>query len=170
MLSRALESIVHDHNLIFTDVSFQSQEQAIVGIAGIVDAILVRQKCSEDSTHLQKMMPIGAAACNAAHFDPHDQANMVHGNLGEEALKSCSPLSRLATASLVLVDDQNPVLRPSQGYDIVRQTVLPFSRFFVIDSLLGVRLANVDDCQPSQVLIIDEGRAKPTAGRRSRRN
>jgi hypothetical protein len=111
------------------------------------------------------MMPILAVARDAAHLDPQDQANVIHGNFGQETMKSGSPIGRLATASLVFVNEQDPVLGPSQGLCKVDQGVLPFPRFDVIEYLLRVGLANVDDCQPTEVSIIEGRLPQPEAGR-----
>jgi hypothetical protein len=43
------------------------------------------------------MMPILVVAGHAAHLDPQDQADMIHGNFGHDAMKSGSPIGRLAT-------------------------------------------------------------------------
>ena len=75
----AFQSIMHEHYLIFADGSLKAQKEAVVGIAGVIDAILVRQDRSEDRTHLHEMMPILVVAGDAAHLDPQDQADMIHG-------------------------------------------------------------------------------------------
>ena len=90
---------------------------------------------------------------------------MIHGNFGQEAMKSGSPIGRLATVPLVLVNEQDPVPGPSQGRCEVDQGVLPFPRFDVIEDLLGIGLANVDDCQPAEVPIIERRRPQAEAGR-----
>ena len=65
---------------------------------------------------------------------------MIHGDFGQQALKSGPALGRLAAVPLVVVDDQDPVPGPSQGYGVVDQGVLPFSRFPVLEDLLRGRI------------------------------
>ena len=82
---------------------------------GIVDAVLVREQRPEDGTHLQEIMPILVVAGDAAHLDPEDQADMLHGNFGQEALKSAPLVGRPAAQPLIVIDDQDAIPGPSQG-------------------------------------------------------
>jgi hypothetical protein len=111
------------------------------------------------------MMPILVVAGHAAHLNPQDQAGMIHGHFGQDAVVSGPPLGRLATVALVLVDEQDPVPGPSQGHGQVDQGVLPFPRFGVIEHLLGIGLADIDDGQPAEVPLIDRSRTQAEAGR-----
>lgn len=131
---------------IFAHGPLQSQEEAVVGIAGVVDAVLVCQDGSANRTYLQKMMLILVVAGHAAHRDPQDDADMIHGNFGQEAMKSGSPLGGSASDPLVIDDEQDSVPGPPQGLCMVYQGVLPFARFDVVEDLLRVRLSNLDDC------------------------
>ena len=96
----ALQPVVHENQLIFTDGPLEAQQEAVLGVAGVVEAILVRQQGPEDRAHLHEMMPILVVAGHAAHLDPQDQADMIHGNLGQEAMESGPPIGRLATIAL----------------------------------------------------------------------
>ena len=57
------------------------------------------------AAQLHEMMPILVVAGHAAHINPEDDTHMIHGNFGQEAVKSGSPFGRLASDSLVLVDE-----------------------------------------------------------------
>ena len=94
---------------------------------------------------------------------------MIHGNFGQEAMKSGSPIGRLATVPLVLVNEQDPVPGPSQGHCKLYQGVLPFPRFDVVEDLLELGLAHVDDCPPAEVPIIERPRPQAEAGRQPAR-
>ena len=63
----------------------------------------VRRCFRENGVH--EMMPILVVAGHAAHVNPEDDTHMIHGNFGQEAVKSGSPFGRLASDSLVLVDE-----------------------------------------------------------------
>src|SRR6516165_1726976 len=80
-------------------------------------------------------------------------------------MKSGSPLGRLATFPLVLIDDEDPIPGPSQGCREVHQGILPFPRLDVVEDLLGIGLANENDRQPAEVPIIERRWPQAEAGR-----
>ena len=141
-------------------VPFRPSKKPVVGVLGIVDAVLVRQERSEDGTHLQKIVPILVVAGDAAHLDPEDQADMLHGNFGEEALKSASLVGRAAALALIVVDDQDAIPGPSQGDRVVGEGILPFPRFAMVEDLLGIGLAHVNDGDAIEVEIEDLRRSQ----------
>src|SRR5271166_3652131 len=104
----SFQAVSHRNKLKFADGALQAEQEPVVGIPGIIDTILVRQQCPKDSTHLQKIMPILVVAGDAAHLDSQDQADMLHGNFGEDSLKSTPLVGCPAAQSLIVVDDQDP--------------------------------------------------------------
>src|SRR5271163_1309363 len=110
------------------------------------------------------MMPVFVGAGQPTHLDPEDQADVFHGNFGQDAMKSATVLGRLATESLVVVDDQDTVAGPSQCDRVVDQRVLAFARFSVIEDLLWGGLTDVDDRQQTEVPIRDQARPGATYG------
>ena len=96
----SLQSISHSNKLKFADRSLQAEQEPVVGVLRVVDAVLVREERPEDGTHLQKIVPIPVVAGDAAHLDPEDQADMLHGNFGQEALKSAPLVGRPAALAL----------------------------------------------------------------------
>jgi hypothetical protein len=137
------------------DCSFQSEEEPVVGILRVVDAVLVREDRPEYGTHLQQIVPILVVAGNPAHLDAEDQADVIQGNLGQEALEAAPAVGRPAALSLVVVDDQDAIPRPPQGGGVIGEGVLPLPRLAVVEHLLGVGLAHVDDRESVEVGIED---------------
>ena len=80
---------------------------------------------------------------------------MLHGNLGQEALESAPLVGRPAALPLVVVDDQDAIPGPSQGDRVVGEGVLPFPRFAVVEHLLGVGLAHVNDRKAVEMEVED---------------
>ena len=111
----SFQSISHSNKLEFADGSLQAEQEPVVGILGVVDAVLVREQRPEDGTHLQEIMPILVVAGDAAHLDPEDQADMLHGNFGQEALESAPLVGRPAAQPLIVIDDQDAIPGPSPG-------------------------------------------------------
>ena len=105
-------------------MSLQAQDETVVGVVGVIEPVLVGQERPEDGTDFQEMIPILGRAREPAQFEPQDQADVVQGELGEEALETEPLPGGPAAAALVLVDDQDPILRPTEGRGVVRQGVL----------------------------------------------
>src|SRR5262249_26068657 len=107
--SATLQSISHSNQLKFADDSRQAEQEPAVGIHGIIAANLVREQRPEASTHLQKIMPLFVVSGDAAHLDSDDQTDVLHGNFGEEALKSAAHVGAARADPLVVVDDQDAI-------------------------------------------------------------
>ena len=158
----SLQSISHSNKLEFADGSLQTEQKPVVGVLRVVDAVLVREDCPEDGTHLQEIVPILVVAGDAAHLDPEDQADMLHGNFGQEALKSAPLVGRPAALPLIVVDDHDAIPGPSQGDRVVGEGVLPFPRLAMVEHLLGVGLSHVNDGEAVEVEIEDLGGSQDT--------
>ena len=126
----------------------------------VVDAVLVGEERPEDGAHLQEVVPILVVAGEAAHLDAEDQADMVHGHLGQQPLESAPPVGRPAAQPLILVDDQDAIPGPAQGGRVVGEGILPLPRFAMVEHLLGVGLADVDDGEAVEVEVEDLGRSQ----------
>ena len=156
----SFQSIPHSNKLKFADCPLQAEQKPVVGILRVVDAVLVREDRPEDGTHLQEIVPILVVAGDPAHLDAEDQADMLHGNLGQEALKSAPTVGGPAAQTLVVVDDQDAIPGPSQGDRMVGEGILPFPRLAMIEDLLWVGLAHVNDGEPIEMKIEDLGRSQ----------
>jgi hypothetical protein len=101
------------------------------------------------------MVPVFVTAGQSTHLDPDDQADVLHRNFGEDALKSTTVFGRCVTEPLVIVDDQDTVDRPSRRDHVIDQCVLALAQFTVIKDLLESGLTDVDDRQQTKVPIGD---------------
>jgi hypothetical protein len=112
------QALIHpapqDVQLGFAHGALESQQQAIVVIGRVVDAILVGQQRAEDAAQLQELVPVLVRACQPAHLQAEDDTDMVQADLREQVLKAEAAFRRLAAAPLVFIDDFHPVLRPAQ--------------------------------------------------------
>ena len=85
---------------------------------------------------------------------------MLPSNFGQEALESAPPVGRTTALALIVVDDHDAIPRPPQGDGMVGEGILPFPRFPVIEDLLRVGLADVDDGESVEVRLEDLGRSQ----------
>jgi hypothetical protein len=71
----------------------------------VVDAVLVGQQGTENAADLQQVVPVLTGPGNSAHLQAQDQPDMVHADLGQQALES-EPGIGIATAlPEILIDD-----------------------------------------------------------------
>src|SRR5262249_6429921 len=121
----SFESISHSNKLEVDDCPLQAEKEPVVGVLRVVNAVLIREDRPEDGTRLQKIVPILIVASDPAHLDPEDQADMLYGNFGQEALESAPLVGRPPALPLIVVDDQDAIPWPPQGDGMVGEGVLP---------------------------------------------
>ena len=80
---------------------------------------------------------------------------MLHGNLGQDALESAALIGRPAAEPLIVVDDQDAIPGPSPGGREVGEGILPFSRFAMVEDLLGIGLTHVNNDDKIEMPIQD---------------
>ena len=156
----SLQSISHSNKLEFADCPLQAQQEPVVGVLRVVDAVLIREDRPEDGAHLQEIVPIPVVAGDTAHLDAEDQADVLHGHLGQEALKSAPTVGPTTAQALIVVDDQDAIPRPAQGDRMVGEGILPLPRLAMIEDLLWLGLADVDDGEAIEMKIEDLGRSQ----------
>ena len=80
---------MHRTKFIFTHGSLKPQEETVVRISWVVKTVLVPQEVFELSEHISKMMPVLYwSGPTDSSPDPDDQTDVLHGNFGDDAVKS----------------------------------------------------------------------------------
>jgi hypothetical protein len=148
------------------DRPLEAEQQAVVVIARIVQAIGVGQQRVEQGAQLQELVPVLARAGQAAHLDAEHDADVPEAHLGQQALEARAALGGGAAAAQVLVDHQHPIRRPAPLDRARAQGVLQRRRLAVLEDLLGGRLAHVDRRQPLEVTGLHLGRRRRRRRRR----
>ena len=114
----------------------QAQQQPVIEFRRIVKSILVGQQRPKDGAQLQKLMPVFARSGQPAHLQSQDQPDMVQADFRQHPLESQSAFGALPALSLILINDDHLLTRPSQRDGPIHQSVLTLSRFPMIDDLL----------------------------------
>jgi hypothetical protein len=78
---------------------------------------------------------------------------VLHGNFGQDAMKSASVDGRPRRLSLIVIDDHDPIPWPPQGDREFDEFILSFPRFPMIENLLGIGLAHVNDRKSNEVEV-----------------
>src|SRR5262249_30287122 len=102
----------------------QSQEQAIVEVGRVVQTIVVTQQGVEQATGTDEGGPVRIRAGQATGFQPQDDADVIEAEFREDVLKAEAAFDRLATASLVGVDDLDAIAGPAEGDRDVSEGIL----------------------------------------------
>ena len=122
--------------LHFRDLALQAEDEPVVGVGRVVDAVLVGQQGAEEAADLQQVVPVLAGSGEPAHLQAQDQPDVVHGDLGQQALETEPGVGGAAALPEVLVDDEDPLGGPAQGAGMLGQGILAGERLAVLDDLL----------------------------------
>ena len=165
----ALQAIAHDVQFHLAHDPLEAQQEPVVGVVGVVHAVLVGDEAVEDGAHLEEVMPVLGRTGQPAHLQAEHHADVVQRHLGDQPLEAAAPFGRATALAQVLVDDQDALARPAEGHRLVGEGVLPRGRLAVLQDLLWGRLPHVDDRQLFQVGGQDLGGGHSAGGRRRRR-
>ena len=130
----------------------------IVGVARIVDAVLVDDQRADEAAELQQRVPIPAIAGETRGLDRDHGADPPLADRGEELLEA-RPGDAGAGAAEIIVDHLNG--RPAQRPGAIGKSILPPAALVVVEDLIGRRLADVDHSAAGEVLSRDLGHGRP---------
>ena len=135
----------------------QTQEQTVVEVGRVVQAIVVAQQRPEQAARAHQGDPVRVVAGQATGVLSQKDADMIKAEFREDVLEASAALDRLSGASLVRVDDLDAVAGPAQRDGHVGQRILARGRLLVLGHLLGTRLADIDDGFPIEMMVADLG-------------
>src|SRR5438270_1387585 len=114
--------------------SFQTKQEAIIEVTGIVESVLVQDERVGQCTDLKKTVPVNRGACQAGDLQPEHDTDSAHPHLGHQAGKAL-PISRRARLSEIAIDDDDTIRRPSQGNRPLTKRILPGGALRVLQDL-----------------------------------
>ena len=130
--------------LDFGDGAPEPQQQAVVEVAGIVDAVLIGDERVEGGGQFQQLIPIQIVARQARDLQAEDQAHLAQRQHRQQALVA-GPIVAVGAGEAQIVIDHHTARRgPTQGMRPLHQLILAVSAFVVLRQLPQRRLANVD--------------------------
>ena len=119
----------------FTHCSFESQQQPVIVMRRIIEAILIEDQRVGKRTDLQKPVPVGTVTSEARNFQPHDDPRLAQSDFGNEPLKAFPFAGGLAALPLIVVDDNDAIFRPAQRYGPATQSVLALGALGIFENL-----------------------------------
>lgn len=128
----------------FAHCSLEAEEQTVIKMPGIVDAVFINDQGVAEGAELDQTMPIARRARQARDFDADDRAGAAEADLADQALEADAVVRGFAGASEIVVDDHNLLFRPAELISPLDQRILSFGAFLVAQDLLQGGLADVD--------------------------
>jgi hypothetical protein len=137
--------------------ALQTQQQPVIEVHRIVDAILIENQRIDQRTELQQAMPVGGIARQARHLQPHDDAGVPQAHLRDQALKPRTIRGTGARLPEVRIDHDHLLLAPPERDGASLQGILALGAFAILQHLAQGRLAHVQIGIALEVAGLDFG-------------
>ena len=95
--------------------AFQAEDQPVVRVAWVVEAVLVGDERLEHGAQLDDAVPVAVEARQARHLGHQDQADFAQADGRDQALEAGALGAAGAGQAQVVVNDLDAGLRPAQG-------------------------------------------------------
>ncbi len=134
----------------FTHRALQPQEQAVIKMGGVVDAIFIENECVGERAQFEEPMPIGRIARETRNLQPQHDAGASEADFGHEALKAFA-IRRGARLTQIGVDDVHALDWPAERHRALAKRVLPHGAFGILKHLSDGGLPHVQICITREV-------------------
>jgi len=113
---------------------FQAEQQPVVEVHRVVEAVLVENEGVGQGADLEQPVPVGRAASQTGDLQAEHDPDLAHSDRGDQLLEPLAVTvgTRLAQ---VAVDDHDSVQRPAQGDRPLAQRVLALGALGVLEDL-----------------------------------
>ena len=151
LLQRLLRALAEQRQFKFAHRPFHAEQQPIIGMARIVDSILVDDDGADQSTELDQRMPVAAVARETRSLDREHRADTAVADRRQQPLEARTG-DAAAGSSKIVVDDLDG--RPAKLLGAIGKAVLPPLALVIVRELIRGRLPDIDasaalrDAQP----------------------
>jgi hypothetical protein len=101
-------------NLSFAHRALQPQQEPVVEIPDVVDAVAIGQEGFTQSADFQQLVSIATRAGQTRHLHAQHQPDATEADLGDQLLEAGSPLRRGAGAAKIIINDRDALSWPSE--------------------------------------------------------
>ena len=130
--------------LSLADGALQAQQQPVVVLGRVIDAVQVAQQRPGQRAQLQQLMPLPARPGQPGHLDAQHDAHMIQPHLRDQPREARTRVGAGGRMPQVLIDHQHPRRRPPQRDRALGQPVLQPRGLGVIGHLSRGGLADID--------------------------
>ena len=141
----------------FAHGALDPQEEAVVVLSRIINAVLVDDECIGQATDLDEAIPVAAGPCQTRGLQAQDGAGAAESDLGHQVLEAVATDGGGPGVPLVLVDDPDAFPGPSQSLGVLRQVILAGGAGDVVAHLNEGRLPDIDQGLAVEMLGADLG-------------
>ena len=128
----------------FAHRALESQEQPVIEMAWIVEAVLVQNQSVRQRANLQQTMPVRAVARQARDLQAHHDPCFAQANIGDQTLKAFALAGGGAGLALIMIDHYDSIFRPTQRHRALAQGVLSLGALGIFKHLAQGGLANIE--------------------------
>ena len=129
--------------LSLAELAFHAQEQAVIKIARVVEAVFVADQGAGHGAELEELMPVGGVAGQPGAFQAEHDPGPAEGDLGDQVLEPFPVGGGGAGVALVDVDHGDLIIAPAERDRLAAQVVLADGGLGVVDYLLEAGLADI---------------------------
>jgi hypothetical protein len=105
---------LEDMQLRFRHRPLEPEQQPIVEITRVVDAVAIGDERIEQRADLEKLVPVPVRSGQARHLHPENQPDMAEADLRHQALKAKAAFDRSTRATKIIIDHDNGLARPAE--------------------------------------------------------
>src|SRR5258708_28592158 len=120
----ALQSLMQPMEFRLAHRPLKPQQETVVVRSRIIDTFLVNDQRISECTDLQQAIPITARTSQARDFQTQDCSHVAQSHLGHQPLKTVASNGRCAGLSLILVNNLDNCMLPSQLLRTLDQGIL----------------------------------------------
>ena len=133
------------------DLPFHAQNQAIVKIPRVVEAVFVADQRAGHAAELEELVPVGGVAGQPGAFQAQHDPGPAEGDPGDQLLESFPVGGAGAGLALVDVDDGDLGGGPAERDRLAAQVVLADRGLGVVQDLLEAGLADIQQGGPGEM-------------------
>ena len=133
------------------------QDQAVVVLGGIINAVFVDDEGVGQAADFNEAIPVAATAGQSRGFQTQNGAGAAETDLGHQVLEAIASEGGGPGESLVLIDDLDAFLGPSQLVGASRQVILAGGAGGMLADLDGTGLPDVDQSLAVEMVGADLG-------------
>ena len=143
LTQRLLRALAEQRQFKLAHRPLHAEQQPIIGMARIVDSILVDDDGADQSTELDQRMPVAAVAGETRGLDREHRPDTAVADGGQQSLKAWTG-DATTRSSEIVVDDLDR--RPAELLGAIGKPILPPLTFKIVHQLIGGRLTDIDAC------------------------
>ena len=141
----AAEPGPQEMQLILAELPFHAQDQSVVKVARVVEAVFVADQGAGHGAQFQELVPVGVVAGQPGAFQAEHDPGPAQRHLGDQLLEPFPVRGAGAGVALVDVDHGDLVRRPAQADRLAAQVVLADGGLGVVDHLLERALPHIQE-------------------------